>query len=298
MKIHLFGASSITGIAFKKNAKLLSKKFEIITYSRNNNFDYLIDLKRLEYSSKSINLSEESIFVSFAPIWIFSEFLVYIYKFYPNKLNLVKKIIVCSSSSVISKRFAFCNHDKELVKLLLKSEKQINELTLELRIPTTFLRPSMIYGEVEKYKDKNISKILFMIRFLPILPLPCKTGLRQPIHIDQLSKVALSFVEEFVNSKDKLAENKFILIGGDMEISFKNMIILLQKSLRKNDRGKKCIILSIPNKLFFTLLFPVFWISPKLYESLLRISADLAGYTLSSQILKSKSYVFPFRPYI
>jgi len=290
------GASSLSGIAFLKNIETLNNELEIICYSRNSKFGKFLDLSKLEKSSKSLDIKEPSVLVSFAPIWLLSKFLVYLVKNNPKKITFLKKIIVCSSSSVVSKRFAFSSDDKFLVSNLLDAENQINNLTSDLKIPTIFLRPSMIYGEIDDLRDKNISKILNLLRLLPIIFLPSQTGLRQPIHINQLSEVAIFFIKEYLNNLSK-KENEFILLGGDKEISYKKMILLLQNSLKKNDLGRKCIIVNIPNKLFYTILFPILWISPKFYEALLRISSNLSGYHKASEILKSNAYDFPMKPY-
>ena len=296
MKIHLLGASTLSGIAFRKNLETLNNELEIISYSRNTKFGKFLDLNNLEKSSISLDISEPSMIVSFAPIWLLSKFLFYLYGNHPEKFTFLKKIIVCSSSSVVSKRFAFSSYDKFLVSNLLIAENQINDLTSSLKIPTTFLRPAMIYGNVDGYKDKNISKILSLLRLLPIIFLPSQTGLRQPIHINQLSGVAIFYIKEYLNNSSK-KENKFILIGGDKEITYKKMLLLLQNSLEKNDRGRKCIIVNIPNRLFYTILFPILWISPRFYEAILRISSNLSGYHKASEILKLSSYDFPIKPY-
>ena len=85
MKIHLIGASSLTGIAFLKNIETLNNELEIICYSRNSKFGKFLDLSNLEKSSKSLDITEPSVLVSFAPIWLLSKFLVYLVKNNPKK---------------------------------------------------------------------------------------------------------------------------------------------------------------------------------------------------------------------
>ena len=43
----------------------------------------------------------------------------------------------------------------------------------------------MIYGYGRSYKDKNLSKIIFLMRITPVF-FSQNNGLRQPIHAQQL----------------------------------------------------------------------------------------------------------------
>ena len=151
-KVVVIGASSLIGSYFIDN----NFDYELICFSRNNkNYNYL-DLKD---ENTFYNFSyKDSFLVSFAPIWLLSKFLVYLVKNNPKKITFFKKIIVCSSSSVVSKRFAFSSHDKFLVSNLLDAENQINNLTSDLKIPTIFLRPSMIYGEIDDFRAISLSR--------------------------------------------------------------------------------------------------------------------------------------------
>ena len=69
-----------------------------------------------------------------------------------------------------------------------------------------YYQPTLIYGSVANLQDKNISKLVKIIKLLPIIFLPNKSGLRQPIHINQLAKVCLHFTKEMAfesnNSKN------------------------------------------------------------------------------------------------
>ena len=112
-----------------------------------------------------------------------------------------------------------------------------------------------------------------------------------------MSKVAIFFIQKHLKNNFTKHENKFILIGGDVEISCKKLILLMQNSLKINVRGWKCIIITIPNKFFYTLFFQIFWISPEYYEALLRISSNLSGYLKASKVMKSNPHDFPIKPY-
>ena len=54
----------------------------------------------------------------------------------------------------------------------------------------------MIYGLVNGIEDKNISKILLIMRSLKFIVLPSNSGMRQPIHSIQLAKVVFCLMNK------------------------------------------------------------------------------------------------------
>ena len=95
-----------------------------------------------------------------------------------------------------------------------------------------------------------------------------------------------SSIQEFKN-------NCFLEIGGDQIITYKNMIIELQKSLPKFDKARNSKIILIPNRIFYFLTSFIFLYSPKIFESLLRITADLSNFKKVHEIIGQKSTKFP-----
>ena len=60
--------------------------------------------------------------------------------------------------------------------------------------------------------------------------------------------------------------------------------------------ARHCRICEIPNRLFFLLAAPLLLRSPKAFEAVLRIGADLAGFTRSHQLLDQPPQPFPVLP--
>ena len=123
MNIHLFGASSISGIAFSNLFKIHLNDYRVIPYSSKNKKFNLLNLKNY----KNHNLLDNklpSIIVSFAPIWFLSEYLEKANKLNPEIFSQVKGIIVCSSSSSLTKKFSSNNFDKNLSRTISNSEKK------------------------------------------------------------------------------------------------------------------------------------------------------------------------------
>ncbi len=237
-----------------------------------------------------------SLWISFAPIWLLAPFLAKLADSYPDRLVGIRGLIACSSSSVITKRFAANAFDRQLVARLKNAEDQCLSLCRHLQIPCLILRPTIIYGQVGLYGDRNLSRLIALLRRLPLLPLPAHTGLRQPIHASQLAAVALQLAKQLITSGLDPARSESILVGGDFELRYTDMLRALQQSLPQGDTARGCHLLPIPNRLFFLLAAPLLLRSPKAFEAVLRMSADLSGFTPAHQLLGETPQPFPVMP--
>lgn len=290
MNIYLFGKSSLSGEAFFEYFKSKNNKDKIYPFSRDSKSIYKLDLKK----PSSFNLVSNSKFliISFAPIWDLSYFLSYLFEKDKNKLKNLEGIIACSSTSALTKRFESNDFDKNLSLNLISSEEKLIEIAKELRINCQIIRPTLIYGSIKGLRDKNISKILLIMRTLKLIPLPSNTGLRQPIHILQLAEVVYFLMLQSFDSK-KMPKINSINVGGDEILDFCKMLEILRDSLPNNDEAKRCLILKVPNRLFFILISPIFVISPKYFAALSRICANLSGFNKACSITKTNPKTFP-----
>lgn len=297
MNVHLFGASTPTGYAFTEQASKL-KSIRINCYSRTNKDMYYADfLNPSSFCFAGEGDGKTGICISFGPIWLFSSFIKYLHDNHPERLAPVTAFIVCSSSSVLTKRFSANQFDKNLVDTLSGSEDLIADISARLNLSCYILRPSIIYGQAGPYVDKNISQLLKAMRVLPLLPLPAKTGLRQPIHVSQLASVALHYINHHNASLSKNKVSLRLEVGGDSSISYAQMLRRLQEKSAIGDKCKDCTLLFVPNRLFFFLASPFLLLSPKFYEALMRISVNLSGFFPSFQILGSDPVEFPLDPF-
>ena len=290
MIIHLFGSTTPSAKAFKNI--LESKNYKnIIEYTRKNldkPYKYCDMNRPNEFNF--INENEISCIISFAPIWLISKFLYEISITKPEFFNLVQKILICSSSSVITKRYSFNIFDQTLSKRLEESENNLIKLGKSLEIDLKIIRPTLVYGSYGGYKDKNFSNIIRFMRISPLIVLPQNSGYRQPISCYQLANVFFSLLKS--KNDNKFSESK-ILVGGDKILTFNEMLISLKKSTKENDKARKCIFVFVPDKLFIILITPVLILSRKKYESLLRIFSNLSHFTNQNEITNMKSKVFP-----
>lgn len=297
--IHLIGATTPTGYAFSELVK--QSVVDLECYSRHP--EKLIKSHQLDLNEDIIQpdvfheLNPGSSLVCFAPIFVFSKFLQCLYDQHPDLIKNFNCIIACSSTSVTTKSFAYTSFDRNLSRRLKKSELIVSSICDDLDIPLLTLRPSMIYGRVGEYIDQNIMLLVSLLRRLPIIILPRQSGLRQPIHSTQLAKVVFTCFKEFPSTKLVNKCSKFVSVGGDSEITYLDLLKRLQVSLPQSDPARTCLLLTIPNRLFFFLLSPLVLISPKLYESVLRISCDLCGFTPSYILTNSEPCPFPIDPF-
>lgn len=295
MNLHLFGAATPSGEAFRQAVASDSSQGPLFLYSRTVSNPEMLqaDFRDPSAFSPGGEPGAPCLWISFGPIWLLATFLEQLAQAHPKLLQGLRGVIACSSSSAITKRFAVNDFDRELVTRLISAEDQLLATCRLLEVHCRILRPTLIYGSVGSYSDRNLSRLLQLMRRLPLLPLPAHTGLRQPIHASQLAAVALELGRQFTARGWDPQLPQRIALGGDTTLSYASMLRALQLSLPLGDRARRCSLLPVPNKLFFALTAPLLLRSPKAYEAVLRIGADLAGFIPSHQLLARPPQTFP-----
>ena len=299
MQIHLFGASTAVGLSFS-DLLLRDDDFILYKYSRSSSLldeGYrFLDFRSPQEFAHSLSPDCRHIFVSFAPIWLFAPFLRYIATECSGCLAGLSGVIACSSSSVITKRFAFSSYDRQLVSKLSNAEQGLIGVCHELSVPCSILRPSMIYGRVGSSVDRNLSGLLSLMRTFPLLPVPSQSGLRQPIHANQLAAVALHLAGQLVSTSANPSFSDCIALGGDCTLTYFQMLLALRQSQPSGDPAHNCRLIEIPSRLFYFLASPLLLRSLHAYEAVLRIGANLAGFTAAHKILGCEAQPFPAFP--
>lgn len=280
--VYLFGATSPSGQTF---SRLLSSysSYRVHQYSRSSsNSRASLDLRSSSLAELYSPEPTQSFIISFAPIWHLASFLQRSSPSDVSALNLAG-IIACSSSSVVSKQYSWSLYDQQLVSKLRDSETVLSSFCSLYQLSLRIIRPSLIYGSCDDSQDTNFSALIRLLRWTPVLPIPATSGLRQPIHVTQLSSGVMTILEDIAHNCANPTQQK-ILLGGDLTTSYKNMLQSIQRSLPPADLGRYCLILSIPNRLFFFMASSIMLISPKFYAALLRISSNLSGYQTISDL--------------
>ncbi len=236
----------------------------------------------------------DGLLVSFAPIWDLAPFLATLAQARPAALRSLRGVVACSSSSVISKRFAANGFDRSLVSRLAAAEQQLLHTCGGLGVPARILRPTLIYGSAGGYHDRNLSRLMALLRRLPLLPVPQPAGLRQPIHCRQLAAVA--HAQALALTRPLTGPLPPLEVGGDDTLSYGALLQRLQAATRPGDRARHCRLLPVPPRLFFCLAAPLLALAPKRFEAVLRMGADLAGFTPAHALSGAAAELFPVLP--
>ena len=189
----------------------------------------------LTAGSQSLNIEHllegATCLIHCAPIWLL-----------PSNLSLLKRagitqIVVFSSTSVLSKRNSENKVEQQLVSQLASSENAIIQFCCNEEIDLTILRPSLIYGYG---RDQNVSHIARFIRRYKFMILVGEaSGLRQPVHADDLVSTALTCLNK--PSRRQVAYN---LAGRDI-LTYKQKVERIFTAISYNVR-----IVAIPLTLF------------------------------------------------
>ena len=162
-----------------------------------------------------------------------------------KKINFM---IVCSSSSIESKRFAANIFDKNLFYKLKNSEDNLSELCVQHKIQLKIIRPTLIYGNYGLFKDKNFNKIKIFLNIFPVIIFPKNSGLRQPIHCSELAELFFYLLNNLNNLK---YSQERISVGGDITLSYIDMINQISTTIPNKLFFRKCRFIFIPNRLFY-----------------------------------------------
>jgi len=295
MQLHLFGAATPTAESFRQQAASAAPCWPLHAYSRRSAATPADFTKPAAFRSAG-EPAAEGIWISFGPIWLLAPFLEQLARAHPERLAGLRGLIACSSSSAITKRFAANRFDRELVARLSGAEEQLLATCRHLQVSCRILQPTLIYGQAGPYGDRNLSRLLQMMRRLPCLPLPAQSGLRQPIHASQLAAVALQLAQQLCGAGWDASLQERIALGGDTTLTYAAMIRSLQQAQPQGDSARRCRLLPLPNRLIFSLATPLLLRSPKAFEAVLRMGANLSGFTPAHQLLGREPQPFPVLP--
>ena len=294
MNYTIFGCNNPTGEYFLEQVTNSSIEIWGRKKPRAQNVEFVYcDLSRPpQYPLNDIN----GIIVSFAPIWLLSNFLVQVSREQPERLRDLRGIIAISSSSFLTKKFAFSNYDKYLALSLGDAHHSLIELSRSLKIDCHILAPTLVYGLKNDFQDRNISKIIKILRLLPFVVLPQETGLRQPIHAGQLAQVAHKKAQEIRSGLWVPSEPDVLPLGGDDILNYADLIKRIQDSLPIKDRGRRCLIIQIPDRFFLLLVCILLPFNTRLFEAVMRIRSNLAGFPKASDLVDTQPRKFPVLP--
>jgi len=101
-----------------------------------------------------------------------------------------QRVVAFSSSSVLSKATSGNRAERRLMAALAADEEALLNACAERGLPLLLLRPTLIYG---CGLDGNVSRLARLARRFGVIPLAGRaTGLRQPVHADDLAQLVVS----------------------------------------------------------------------------------------------------------
>lgn len=160
----------------------------------------------------------------------------------------LRRVIVFSSTSVITKLDSEVAAERELLRTLAEAEQKIVAACTQANVEWTILRPTLIYGAG---RDVNITPLSRLIRRFGFMPLVgAATGLRQPVHAEDLAIAAIAA------ATSPAAANKFYSLPGGETLTYREMIGRIFDGLRLPRRT-----ISVPVLLWragFALAKPLF----------------------------------------
>ncbi|MFK5971092.1 MAG: NAD-dependent epimerase/dehydratase family protein [Candidatus Marithrix sp.] len=190
----------------------------------------------------------------------------------PQK-TLLTRVIAFSSTSRFTKENSTNHKEKTVASQLIQAETALIKECQQRNIAWTILRPTLVYG---CGLDKNITFIANFINKFGFFPIIGRgTGLRQPVHADDLAKACIQ-----VALSTKTISKTYNLTGGQT-LSYRDMITAIFELL-----GKKPRIISIPSPLFTTMIRCITWLPKYSHISttmVTRINQDLCFDCTSAQ---------------
>ena len=111
----------------------------------------------------------------------------------PGAPASLQHVVAIGTTSVYTKGDSSAAKDRELVQQQRAAEQLLAEFCATRGIVYTLFRPTLVYDGL---RDKNIARIARIIRTLRFFPVASPgTGLRQPLHADDLAAACVAALE-------------------------------------------------------------------------------------------------------
>ncbi|MCB2082399.1 MAG: hypothetical protein KDD76_07145, partial [Rickettsiales bacterium] len=142
-----------------------------------------------------------------------------------NKLSEkgIKRIVCFSSTSITSKSGSTNAAEQVAIRNMATAEESIARMCSSLNIDWTIFRPTLIYGIG---LDRNVSSIVRFIRRFGFFPIYTHaSGLRQPVHVDDLAWATVAALG------NKETHSKTYVVSGGEALSYHQMVVRIFNTL-------------------------------------------------------------------
>jgi nucleoside-diphosphate-sugar epimerase len=225
--VGVLGATSLVGEYLLP--QLLGKGWRVVAFSRRKPSarDAAVEWRQLTPAGPPSGYGpaageEIAYWVCLAPIWVLPEHFAMLER------HAARRVVALSSTSRFTKGKSSEPLEQGLAQQIAAGEDQFVAWAQEHGIEWTILRPTMIYG---LGRDRNISEIARFIRrfgFFPVLGRA--SGLRQPVHAEDVAAACLSALEV-----PDGANRDFNLSGGET-LSYREMVCRIFAATGKSGR--------------------------------------------------------------
>jgi nucleoside-diphosphate-sugar epimerase len=128
----------------------------------------------------------------------------------------LRRLVVFTSTSVLTKQDSEVAAERDMIRNLAVAERKIAAACEQHDVGWTILRPTLIYAEG---RDTNITPLSRLIRRFGFMPLVGgATGLRQPVHAEDLAVAAIEA------ASNPAAVNKTYSLPGGETLTYREMI--------------------------------------------------------------------------
>ncbi len=159
----------------------------------------------------------------------------------------LQRVVCISTSSVYTKLASADAAERKLMAGIQVAEDALKRCCRQRDITLVLLRPTLIYG---CGLDHNVSRMARWVRCFHFMPLAGEaSGLRQPVHADDLAKLALSVLEA------RELPGLECPVGGGSVISYREMVERIFAAMGLSPRT-----LRFPPALLALLLRVVSWL--------------------------------------
>ncbi len=158
-------------------------------------------------------------------------------RWHENAGPIAPRVIAFGSTSVATKFDSIDPAERDVAQRLRRAEESLFASCAREGLGVTILRPTLIYG---RGRDRTLTRIAALAKRWRVFALPRNaTGLRQPVHADDLARVALD-----VANSPQSAGRAYDLPGGET-LRFDAMIARTLACLPERPR-----LLRLPSPLF------------------------------------------------
>ena len=224
------GANGVVGQPLCQHLTVQGRAFKRVSRSKGDNHVQW-DLTQPLSAAQKQNLDGAKILIHCAPIWLLADHIETLYSLG------VKRMVVFSSTSVLSKLSSNDQSEQLLVSQLAAGERSLTEFSKNNTLNVTILRPSMIYGYG---RDQNVTHIANFIKKYRVMVLMGKAnGLRQPVHSDDLVTACISVIDQ------PRSYSRSYNVAGSEVLSYRAMVERIFLGLKR-----KPFIISVPLPIF------------------------------------------------